>query len=309
MRCNRLLLLAAVVCLAVPAYTFAGTPDMTSLVPGEVSGGWVASGKPRVFTKETLFEHIDGQADLFLQYGFQRSVFTVYRTKDSSQGKIDLDIYDMGNAIHAFGIFSRFRQDDHPAGIGLDSSLEDRYALFYKGKYFVLLQATESSISSLRQLAQTIASRITDNSLPPKEIGYFPKKGLKRGSIEYYPQGLMGREFLKRGFKATYMVPDKTGTTRDAGGESPESSLFIAIFDNAGEAESALKSFREALSKKGSSSAAPSTQPGFATLRGQDPYQGKLIIMQKGPYLVGAAGFERTKDAEGLLAELIKRIE
>ncbi|MEJ2719367.1 MAG: hypothetical protein P8182_19935 [Deltaproteobacteria bacterium] len=77
MRCNRLLLLAAVVCLAVPGYPFAGTPDMTSLLPGEVGGGWVASGKPHVFTNKTLFEHIDGQADLFLQYGFARSVFTV----------------------------------------------------------------------------------------------------------------------------------------------------------------------------------------------------------------------------------------
>ena len=218
---NWLILVYLLVCLPIPGVVFPGGSNVESLVPRETSDGWVAWGAPEVFTKETLFEHINGQADLFLQYGFERSIFTVYRNKNASQEKIDLDIYDMGDPLQAFGIFSRFRQDDHPAGIGLDSYLEDRYALFYKGKYFVVLQATESTPSSLKQLARMIESRITDVSLPPKEIGYFPKSGLKPGSIEYYPQGLMGHQFLKRGFKATYLVPDKTEARPEAEAEGP----------------------------------------------------------------------------------------
>ncbi len=228
-----------------------------------------------------------------MQYGFERSIFTVYKNKNASQEKIDLDIYDMGDPLQAFGIFSRFRQDDHPAGIGLDSYLEDRYALFYKGKYFVVLQATESTPSSLKQLARMIESRITDVSLPPKEIGYFPKSGLKPGSIEYYPQGLMGHQFLKRGFKATYLVPDKTEARPEAAAEGPDSSLFVAIFDNPDEAETALKAFKMDLSKKGGAPTASRTQPGLEAVKGADAYQGKLIIAHKGRFLVGTAGFER----------------
>jgi len=102
----------------------------------------------------------------------------------------------MGNSLQAFGVFSRFRQDESPAGIGLDSYLGDEYAIFYKGKYFVVLQATASSHSILKQLAQEIESRILDDSPPPKEIAYFPKTGLKPGSIEYFPDGLLGHQFL-----------------------------------------------------------------------------------------------------------------
>ncbi len=76
----------------------------------------------------------------------------------------------MGNSLQAFGVFSRFRQDEGPGGIGLDSYLGDRYALFYKGKYFVVLQATDSNASTLKLLALEIESRISDNSAPPKEI-------------------------------------------------------------------------------------------------------------------------------------------
>ena len=308
-RRNLLFILCLSICLTVTGNLLSGTSNIESLVPKEPPDGWVEIGAPQVFTRKTLFEHINGQADLFLQYGFERSIFTVYQKRNSSQEKIDLDIYDMGDVVQAFGIFSRFRQDDHSACIGLDSYLDDRYALFYKGKYFVVVQATESSPSSLKQLAKMIESRITDSSLPPKEIGYFPKRGLKPGSIEYYPQGLMGRQFLKKGFKATYLVPDEAKADPEAEAQGPDSNLFLAIFENPQEAESGLKKFKEDLSMKGRIRTATRTLSGFETVKGKDRYQGKLIIVHKDRYLAGAAGFDKDKDAESLLAELIQRIE
>ncbi|MEW6529292.1 MAG: DUF6599 family protein [Thermodesulfobacteriota bacterium] len=282
---------------------------MESLIPPESPDGWAPKGAPQVFTKETLFEHINGQADLFLQYGFERSIFVDYRNKNVGEEKIDLDIYDMGNVLQAFGIFSRFRQDDLSARIGLDSYLDDRYALFYKGKYFVVLQATEPNPSTLKQLARMVESKIIDTSPPPKEIEFFPKQGLKAGSIEYYPQGLMGRKILKRGFKATYVMPDGTAAKPESKADSPDSNLFIAIFDNAEESESALKEFKELLAKGATAQARTSAQPGFEAAKGEDPYQGKLVIARKGSYLLGAAGFENDQDAEGLLAEMAASIK
>ena len=296
-------------CMCLSGHVLSGTSDMESLVPKETPNGWILRGAPQTFSKKTLFNHINGQADLFLQYGFERSIFAVYKNKKASEEKVDLDIYDMGNVIQAYGIFSRFRQDDQSAGIGLDSNLKDRSILFYKGKHFVVLRATESIPSHLKQIAKMIENRIIDSSLPPKEIGYFPKTGLKPGSIEYYPQGLMGRQFLKRGFKATYVVPDEKESRQGTDSGSPDSQLFIAIFDNPQEAVNALKSFKELLSKKGSAQTDIPAQSGPETVKGEDPYQGKLIIVRKDRYLVGAAGFKQEKTAESLLAELIASIK
>jgi hypothetical protein len=280
------------------------TKTMESLVPKNAPNEWALRSAPETFTKETLFEHIDGQADLFLQYGFEGSVFAVYRNANSSEDKIDLDIYDMGNSLQAFGVFSRFRQEERSAGIGLDSYLEDRYAFFYKGKYFVALQATDSNPSILKQLAQEIESRISDNSSPPKEIGYFPKSGLKPGSIEYFPNGLLGREFLKRGFKASYVKKGETKISEDR-----EFSLFLSVFENSQDALNAMKLFKEHLSKEGRLAEAISTQFGPDVLSGLDPYQGKIIVAHKGRYLVGAVGFEQDSDGEQRLAELMKNVK
>jgi hypothetical protein len=303
---SRLILICFVIGLSIPGKVFSETETMNSLVPAKTPDGWVATETPQVFTKETLFEHINGQADLFLQYGFERSISTAYE-KESGGERIDLDVYDMGDVVNAFGIFSRFRQDDHSAGIGLDAYLDDRYAFFYKGKYFVILQGTDTSASSLKQFAEMMDSRISDTSPPPREILYFPTSGLKLGSIEYYPQGLMGRQFLGRGFKATYVVTEPEDPNREDRTGRPDSNLFIAVFDNPAQAESALKTFKETLSEGGN--VAPEPQHGFDAVKGEDAYRGKLIIVQKGRYLAGAVGFEREEDAESLLAALINKIE
>ena len=283
----------------------AGTTPIESLIPKIAPEGWALRDAPETFTKETLFEHIDGQAELFLQYGFEKSILAIYRKENSSEDKIDVDIYDMGNPLHAFGVFSRFRQKESPAGIGLDSYLSDQYAIFYKGRYFVVLQATDSVPSTLKRLAQGIESQISDNSAPPKEIGYFPKSGLKTGSIEYFPDGLLGHQFLKRGFKASYAENDETKTAS----EDRDFRLFLSIFENSQEATNAMRLFREHLSKKGSVVEGISTQFGNDAFTGVDPYQGKTIVAHKGPYLVGAVGFEKDKDGEQRLAELMKEVK
>jgi hypothetical protein len=60
----------------------------------------------------------------------------------------------------------------------------------------------------------------------------------------------------------------------------------------------ALRLFREHLSKKGRVAEGISTPFGPDALTGVDPYQGKTIVVRKGPYLVGAIGFEQEKEGE-----------
>jgi hypothetical protein len=280
-----------------------------ALPPKGAAEQWVQRDAPKMFTKETLFEHIDGQADLFLQYGFEQSVFATYQNRKDPERTITLDIYDMGDVLHAFGIFSRFRNEDRPGRIGLDSSLGDQYVFFYKGKYFVVVQATGSNSSGLEQLARATDSKISDDSQPPREISYFPKNGLKPGSIEYFSQGLLGHQFLGGGFKATYVeesVENKQGESQRAGRDC---HLFLAIFRNSQEAMHSLEQYFEDLSRTGSAQIGTSTQLGPKTFTGTDPYQGKVIVAQKGPFLAGAVGFEKEGQGENKLLELITKIK
>jgi hypothetical protein len=283
-----------------------GATPLESLIPRrDLPGGWVLIHGPQIYNKKTLFEHINGQAELYLKYGFRQSVFAIYQDKKKAQNQIEVDIYDMGNVVQAFGVFSRFRNEDRPGGFGLDSYLDDHSASFYKGKYFVMAYATESNPDLMSQFSKLIALKIGDSSPPPKEIRYFPKKGLKPGSIQYFSEGLLGHQFLKRGFQGTYIekveAKDKV--------EDKELKLFLAIFKDSQEAMNALKFYKDDLSKEGKVSSESLIQIGTSALKGEDPYQGKVIVLQKGFYLLGVVGFEKEEVGENRLAEFMKNVK
>jgi hypothetical protein len=277
-----------------------------SLIAKDIPGGWALMKGPQTYTKKTLFEHINGQAELFFKYGFQKSVFGIYQNRKDRKNQIELDIYDMGSVIHAFGIFSRFRNEERPAGVGLDSYMDDHSVFFYKGKYFVMFYATEFNPVILKEWAKRISSRIVDPSPAPKEIGYFPKSGLKLGSIQYFTEGLLGRQFLGRGFQGTYVerVEDKV----EAKDKNREYQLFLAIFKDSQETMNALKLYKDELSKKGKIHSGIFAQLGHDVLKGEDPYQGKIILLQKGFYLLGVVGFEREKEAEARLRDFVENV-
>jgi hypothetical protein len=313
---KKFIIFSALILTLLGSNSFSKEVSVESLLPKDIPEGWTLASGPEVYTKKTLFRHINGQAELFFKYGFQRSAFAIYQDKKNDKNQIEVDVYHMGSVLQAFGVFSRFRNEDRPAGIGLDSYFDDRSLIFYKGQYFVMLYATESDSSILKEWAMMVSSRISDSSPPPKEIGLFPKNGLKPGSIQYFSEGLLGYQFLKRGFQGTYgekekdkvkdevKVEDKDKTTADG----KEFHLFLAIFNNSQDAAYALKTYSDSLSKKGKVHSGIPTPFEPNALRGEDPYRGKVILVPKGFYLAGIIGFENVNSAEKLLEEFVKNI-
>ena len=291
-----------------------GATPLESLVPQkDLPKEWTLIHGPQTYNNKTLFEHVNGQAELFLKYGFEKSVFAIYQSKKNSQDQIEMDIYDMGNVVQAFGVFSRFRNEDRPGGFGLDSFLDDHSALFYKGRYFIMVYATAPNRDLLKQFSSLISSKIMDPSPPPKEINYFPKDGLKPGSVQYFSEGLLGHQFLRKGFQGAYLeeveVKDKVEDKNRAKTEGKEYKLFLAIFKDSQDAAGGLKAYKDDLSKKGKISSINLVEFGIGAFKGEDPYQGKVIVLQKGFYLLGVIGFGKEKDAESRLAEFMKNIK
>jgi len=309
---NVFIVLFVLILILVGGSVSSATITLESLVPKkDLPEGWSLIHGLQIYTKKTLFERINGQAELFFKYGYQKSVFAIYQNEKNEKNQIEADIYDMGNVLQAFGIFSRFRNEGRPGGFGLDSYLEDHSALFYKGKYFVMLYAAESNPDLLKNFATSIALRITDFSPPPKELGYFPKNDLKPGSIQYFSEGLLGHQFLKRGFQGSYIekVEVKAKAEEKVKPGDKESKLFLAIYKNSQEAEKALKIYQDDLLKKGKVFSESLIQFGARALKGEDPYQGKVIVLHKGYYLLGAVGFEKEEEGENRLREFTKNIK
>ncbi|MBM4341232.1 MAG: hypothetical protein FJ110_17010 [Deltaproteobacteria bacterium] len=271
-----------------------GATSLQSLVPQRnLPEGWSLVDGPKTYTKKTLFERINGQAELFFKYGFQKSVFAIYQNQKDKENQIELDIYDMGSVLHAFGIFSRFRDGEGGGGVGLESFIEGQAGIFYQDKYFIMLYGTESNPDLLKRWSLLISKNIPNSLPPPREIGFFPREGLKTGSVQYFTEGLLGRKYLGRGFQGTYQGKD--------GAKEPK--LFIAIFKNSQEAANALKQYRDDLTRNGKV-----YQFKAETLRGENVHQGKIFVVQKKSYLLGASGFN--EEESGIrMDEFLKNIK
>jgi len=163
-----------------------GKMDQGISLPTEVEG-WKWDGKETKYNTKTLFDYIDGAAELYLAYGFQN--LAVRRFEKSSQPPITLELYEMASSEDAYGVFS-FEQQDEAIGIGQGSEFGGGLLRFWKGKYFVSTYADGEGTeveSTILKMGRATADSIRATGPEPKLIDFIPGKdlGLVDKSVRY----------------------------------------------------------------------------------------------------------------------------
>jgi len=133
-RAGRLLVLAALAALAAGAAPAEAVAQ--SVLPGDgFSAGWKLSGRPRTFISQDLFNHIDGGAELFLEFGFARLQVQAYGDGTS---ELAAAVYEMENATSALGVYLMKMGRETPfAEVAARNSSETSQLNIVKGRYFV----------------------------------------------------------------------------------------------------------------------------------------------------------------------------
>ncbi len=155
-------------------------------LPSEVAG-WKWDEKEIKYNSRTLFDYIDGAAELYLAYGFHN--LTVRRFEKSNQPPITLELYEMASSEDAYGVFS-FEQQDEAIGIGQGSEFGGGLLRFWKGKYFVSIYADGEGVeveSTILKTGRAAANSIRATGPEPKLIDFIPGKdlGLVDKSVRY----------------------------------------------------------------------------------------------------------------------------
>ena len=88
-------------------------------------GGWKQMDEIQTFTSKTLYEYINGAADLYLMYDFQELKVAEYQ--NGKKVSVTVDVYRHKTPIHAFGIYSQERLPDaNFLDIGAQAYIEDK---------------------------------------------------------------------------------------------------------------------------------------------------------------------------------------
>ena len=165
--------------------------------PPEV-GGWKWDGKKTHYNPRTLFDYIDGAAELYLAYGFRN--LAVRRFEKPGQPPIIAELYEMGSPEDAYGVFS-FERQEEDAGIGQGSEMGGGLLRFWKGRYFASLYAEGEGAGIDKAILDTgrmIANGIRETGSPPEMIRFLPGEnaGLMKLSIRFLRNHILLNQYV-----------------------------------------------------------------------------------------------------------------
>jgi hypothetical protein len=260
------------------------------LPKSEAVTGWPARGEARTYTPRTLYECIDGAADLFLAYGFQGLTHGEYGADDTHL--ITVDVYDMGTPLHAFGVFSSERPPTVTlTALGQQGYVDSGLGAFWQDRYYVKVSiGAGATDAEARAFAVATASLLPPPSGMPAELKRLPAAARVAGSEGYTRQSALGHRFLQEVVSADYRVGKATA------------QLHLADLGTPATAAQGLKKLRAFETEGGAKPAATKGvgEEGFAVT---DSSLGQFVAARKGRFLLLAFGGKATRAG---LVQLVK---
>lgn len=183
-------MLGAVIALAGAQH--GGADSLQRLLPADGAiGGWTQEDTARVYEGQELYALIDGGADLFLEYGFRRSLAAEYQSVAGET--IRLEIYQMSDAGAAYGIYT-LRSGENPrrVDIGQEGCEHPYFIMFWKGPFYVSVASSDSTDRcrhGIESLAGVISAAITVRGVKPPLAGLLPLRDMKKA---WYVRGFLG---------------------------------------------------------------------------------------------------------------------
>lgn len=204
-------LLAAIGCLApgLGAAVAAGA-DESLLAAMALPEGLTPAAAPERFGPQTLFEIIDGEADLYLKAGFLALETRRYLLGGNPSRWLDIMAYRMQSHRSAFAAFSQRRAPEAvPAALTRFSHRYRDGLFFVHGPFYVEIRAADETAllgQAAHELGQAFVAAHPVPAAPIPELALLPDDDRVPGSMVLLPAGALGFEGFDDLFTARYRI-------------------------------------------------------------------------------------------------------
>lgn len=240
--------------------------------------GWMIEGTIARYTKDTLYEHINGESELYFPYGFSRADSARYISPKDPKVSIVADVYHMGSILDAFGIFSNYRQADaETVAIGSGGTVSEAQIMFYQGKYFIRLNVS-GTLSLDRDVlvacAKAVSARVPGGNSPPPETKLLSITDISPATVRYFPESVLGYRVFPRGF-----VAGSPALGEDA-------KIFLILCTSEAEARETMQRYRAMVEKEGGKTENSGNRT-TERITAVDPLYKKVTMERIGKYVAG----------------------
>ena len=224
------------------------------------------------YKPDTLYEYIDGGADVYLLYDFQRLLHQNFRTPG---GELTADIYDLGKPENAFGIYSAERSPRYKfVTIGVEGYRSEGTLNFVQDRYYVKLAASGAGAgAALDRFARMLSRRMAGTSRAPALLTKLPIQRRVAHSEQYVRKDPLGHAFLAPAYLVGYAWAGKQ-----------ESKLVLSVASDYAGAKARLEQFVKHFQQSGECTAA--AELGENGIRAKTSYEGRVIARTQGRYLI-----------------------
>jgi hypothetical protein len=231
--------------------------------------GWKWDGQVKHFNSRTLFDYMDGAAELYLAYGVQS--LNVYQWERSGHPLLTVEFYKMGSPEDAYGIFS-FERQDEDAGIGQGSEFGGGMLRFWKGPYFVSIYGEGEGPeleAAILHLGKEVAQSISQSGAPPRLIHALPdaKLGLIPKSIRYLRSHvLLNQRYFIANQNILHLSPQTEAVIAQYLRGSQKVHLLLVRYAAEKQTEAAVQSFKKAYMPEAGAKGSLRTEEGKWTM-------------------------------------------
>jgi hypothetical protein len=211
-------------------------------LPSQING-WTAA-KDRFFDNKTIFSYINGAGEVYRAYNLQQCLSR--RFSNPNQPVIILDIFDMGSAQDAFGVFTHDTEGE-VLDVGQDARYRPGWLSFWQHRYFVSIYMEEESTAAenaVKELGRQVATRIGIKGSRPRILTQLPRKGMVTGSIRYlHHPVVLNYHYYLADENILYLTPQTDAVLAAYRHDNGQARLLIVAYPDSQTAEKALSSF------------------------------------------------------------------
>ncbi|MFH2005305.1 MAG: DUF6599 family protein [bacterium] len=203
-------------------------PSLSRLVPLSAAG-WQADDSGREYHPKTIFDALNGGAEIYLDYGFQRLLMREYR-KPRRPG-LTLHLFELKSAPDAYGLFTHEREGA-PAGVGEDSDYSGGLLRFWQGRYFVTILSPRDTAEvkqAALSLGREVAARLPRGGRRPSMIRWLPEPGRRAHSTKYLHTHAALMHHLRLGAENVLGLDRATAVALASYGAQPDAMHALAV--------------------------------------------------------------------------------
>ena len=279
MKPARLILL--ILLITVPACPLFAADE---ILPPTGFQGWKLDGKARTYTGDSLYNHIDGGAEPFLELGFESCEVRRYIKAGL---EFTAESYRMSDGAASLGIYLMQCGKETPdPGLGERHTASSNQLTFVRGQYLVRLTGKPGACPA-REFFLAVARYAADHMpsvSPPAILELLPKEGQVGASVRIL-RGPVTLQALDPPFspESLSLGGGVTAVAADyAGGSKGPYTLLLAEFQGVARAEQALGALKKSIGSGGGTSS-PKDGGFFFTdasgHRGRASVEGSLVTV------------------------------